>query len=114
MEYSKQPTQPDFFNSDDSKLYYSATSGFSPSNEWYEFDDRADAIDFISENFKSQSFTNQFQIVANEIYDSGELFALLSHQFGDNHEFSEVIDDADLSTLEPPDIADMVAAASRF
>ena len=44
MHYSQQSSAPKWFQSDESKIYESATMGSSPFNEWYEFDDRKDAI----------------------------------------------------------------------
>ena len=107
MEYAQQQTKPDFFNSDDSKLYYSATSGSSQFNEWYEFDDRADAIDFISENFKSQSFLSGHVTFD----DSGTV----DYYDGGDCDWSDV-DGCYVphSGAAPADIADMVAAESRF
>jgi hypothetical protein len=45
MKYASQSNKPDWYRSDDTKLYHSATSGSSPFNEWYEFDDRAEALE---------------------------------------------------------------------
>ena len=55
MKYASQSNKPDWYRSDDTKLYYSATSGSSPFNEWYEFDDRSDALDLAAKSFDSQS-----------------------------------------------------------
>ena len=114
MQYSKSSSAPAWFKSDDSKIYASATSGSSPFNEWYEFDDRADAIKLINSAFDSQSFIDHFQAAQGEYYDAEELFSLLTKQFGEDHDFSEVIDDADLSSLTPAGIGEMVEAESRF
>ena len=38
MKYEREPYQPEWYQSDDTKMYYSVTSGSSVFNEWYEFD----------------------------------------------------------------------------
>ena len=37
MHYSQQSSAPEWFQSDKTKIYESATMGSSPFNEWYEF-----------------------------------------------------------------------------
>ena len=68
MKYASQPNKPDWYRSDDTKLYYSATSGSSPFNEWYEFDDRADALDLVAKSFDSQSVVDCFYFNEGELY----------------------------------------------
>jgi hypothetical protein len=70
MEYTQQASKPDWYQSDDSKLYFASTSGSSPFNEWYEFNDEKDAIDFINEQFESASYTD------NMIMHNGVLYHL--------------------------------------
>ena len=68
MKYASQPNKPDWYRSDDTKLYYSATSGSSPFNEWYEFDDRSDALDLVAKSFDSQSVGDFFYFNEGELY----------------------------------------------
>lgn len=68
MKYASQSNKPDWYRSDDTKLYYSATSGSSPFNEWYEFDDRADALDLVAKSFDSQSVVDRFHFNEGELY----------------------------------------------
>ncbi len=114
MKYAKQESAPEWFRADDSKIYESATSGSSPFNEWYEFDDRADALELISKCFDSQSFVDRFQDAQGEFYESEELHGLLVEQFGQDHDFDEVVDLADLSGLLPSNLGEMIEAESRF
>lgn len=114
MRYARQSTSPEWFRSDNSKIYHSATSGSSPFNGWYEFDDRADAIEIFRTTFHSQSFHDNFTLAEGEVYDSDELGDLLNEQFGHDHDFSEVIDAADLSGIIPADLGDVINAESKF
>ncbi len=114
MKYIQQSTKPAFFNSNTECLYASATSGTSPFNEWYEFDSRQEAVEFIATTFTSQSFVDGFQCAQGEIWDAEELWKLLTAQFGDGFDFDEVIDEADLTSLEPASLQEMVWAESRF
>lgn len=68
MNYASQAYKPDWYESDDTKLYYSATSGSSPFNEWYEFDDRSNALDYIAKLFHSQSVVDRFYFNEGELY----------------------------------------------
>ena len=108
MQYSKTATAPEWFKSDDSKIYASATSGSSSFNEWYEFDDRADALDLISKTFDSQSFVDRFCWFDGEIYDYDQF----------TPESIETADDVDGYVLkeeaEVADLGEMVEAESRF
>lgn len=56
MKYERQPNKPDWYRSDDTKLYHAATSGSSPFNEWYEFDDRAEAVERFADEIKLEEF----------------------------------------------------------
>jgi len=69
MRYKQQSSPPEWYDSDDLKIYASATYGTSTSNEWYEFDDRDDALKLFSKCFDSQSFTDSFEWVNGELYD---------------------------------------------
>lgn len=108
MQYSQSATAPDWFQSDDSKIYASATSGSSPFNEWYEFDNRADALDHIAKAFDSQSFVDGFCWFGGEIYDYDQF----------TPESMETADDIDGYILkdgaEVADLGEMVEAESRF
>lgn len=73
MRYTQKSNKPEWYNSDDSKLYYSATSGSSPFNEWYEFSDEKQAVDYIRVNFTSQSFLDHMVIHEEEIYYDEDL-----------------------------------------
>ena len=106
--------KPDWFRSDDSKIYESATSGTSPFNEWYEFDSRKDAIALIDRAFDSQSFVNRFTPGQGEYYDADDLLGVLNEQFGEDHDYDMVIDEADLSNLTPAGLGEMIEAESRL
>jgi len=62
MKYAQQANKPDWYQSDDSKLYFASTSGSSPFNEWYEIRDHDQAVDYIEANFSSQSFIDNMVI----------------------------------------------------
>ena len=108
MKYQKSSTAPKWFESDDSKLYASATSGSSPFNEWYEFDDRADALELIGKAFNSQSFVDRFCWFEGDIYTYDQF----------TPESIETADDIDGYVLkdgaEVADLGEMVDAESRF
>jgi hypothetical protein len=102
MKYAKQPSAPEWFRSDDSKLYESAQSGSSPFNEWYEFDDREDALDLIAKTFSSQSFIDRFVWFDGDLYEIVQIDAEGSDDF-------KLIDGAVVAGL-----GEMVEAESRF
>lgn len=108
MQYKQSATAPEWFQSDESKIYASATSGSSPFNEWYEFDDRADALELIGKTFDSQSFVDHFCWFNGEIYDYDQF----------TPESVEAADDIDGYVLkqgaEVASIGEMVEAESRF
>lgn len=68
MNYESQAHKPDWYESDDTKVYYSATSGSSPFNEWYEFNNRSEALDYIAKLFDSQSVLDRFYFNDGELY----------------------------------------------
>lgn len=116
-KYCQQSTAPKWFEeleNEGEAITISVTSGSSPFNEWYAFKDRAQAVDFISDCFRSQSVTDGFEFAQGEIYDSEEVYALLDAQFGEGYDYSDVIDDADLSSLTPADLRAVCEAESRF
>ena len=100
MKYKKQSQQPEWYNSDASKIYASSTFGAHPFNEWYEFDDRHDALDMIN-LFESQRFVDNF-----------------THHHGEYYLTEEIIWDGDsiqnLVNLTPADLSEMIAAESNF
>ena len=85
MKYEQSATAPKWFQSDNSKLYASATSGSSPFNQWYEFDDRCDAIWDSGMTFDSQPFMDGFCFFEGEIYDFNQ-FTPESMQAADDPE----------------------------
>tara|TARA_R100000231_G_scaffold138048_1_gene115546 strand:+ start:720 stop:1022 length:303 start_codon:yes stop_codon:yes gene_type:complete len=100
MKYKRQPQKPDWFYSDDSKIYASATFGTHLSNEWYEFDDRQDALEMVN-LFESQRFVDNFTYYNGEYYLS-----------------EDIIWDGDciqnLVNLRPAEIDEMINAESAF
>lgn len=99
MKYEKQPNKPDWYRSNDTKLYSSATSGSSPFNEWYEFDDRAEAV----EHFADQIQIDNFCWIGGEIFHNEDL------------DYNEVSDRFVPSKgAQPADIDDLVQSVSRF
>lgn len=108
MNYAKQANAPEWFQADDSKIYHSVTSGSHPLNEWYEFDDRADALDLIGTAFDSQSFVDRFCWFDGEIYGYDQ-FTPESIATAEDVEGYVLKDDAEVA-----DIGEMVEAESRF
>lgn len=108
MQYSKQSTAPEWFQSDDSKIYHSATSGSSPFNEWYEFDDRKDALELVSSAFNSQSFEDRFTWHDGEIYEYDQFTeeSMKIAESGDDYILKE--------GAEVADLGEMIEAESRF
>ena len=107
MRYKQSATAPEWFKSDNLKLYASATSGSSPFNQWYEFDDRADAIDLISTTF-DQSFRDVFCWFDGEIYDFDQ-FTPESMEAADDPEDYVLKEGAEVASLD-----EIVQAESRF
>ena len=107
MRYKQSATAPEWFQSDNLKLYASATSGSSPFNQWYEFDDRADAIDLISTTF-DQSFRDGFCWFDGEIYDFDQ-FTPESMQAADDPDGYVLKEGAEVASLD-----EIVQAESRF
>jgi len=77
MQYAKQAKKPEWFNSDASKIYASATSGDSVFNEWYQFESHKEAIESITRLFNSQSFLDHFTLgpYGNHYYHSNGVVA---------------------------------------
>jgi hypothetical protein len=108
MKYAQQANAPEWHDSDPSKLYASATSGSSPFNEWFEFDDRADARAMIAQTFTSQAYYDRFTWFEGEVYDYDAFTP-------ESKEFAESSDDFLLKDgAKPADLADMIRAESRF
>ena len=108
MRYKQSATAPEWFKSDNLKLYASATSGSSPSNEWYEFDDRCEAIWDSGMTFKSESFMDGFCWFEGEIYDFDQ-FTPESMQAADDPEGYVLKEGAEVASLD-----EIVQAESRF
>jgi len=100
MKYLKQPHKPDWFNSTDFKIYASATFGTHLSNEWYEFDDRRDALEMIN-LFDSQRFVETFTYYNGDYYLSEEII-------WDGDSIRNIVN------LKPADIGEMISAESNF
>ena len=99
MKYERQPNKPEWYQSDDTKIYYSATSGSSPFNEWYEFDDRPEAV----EHFADQTETDQFCWIGGEIFHLADL------------SYDEVIEGfVRIKGAKPADLDEVVQSVSRF
>jgi len=109
MKYARQERRPEWYDSDESKIYESATSGSHFLNEWYEFDDRADAIAYIGRAFGSQSFTDEFTP-----HSDGEIYAY--DQFTPESVANAFAQDEYvlIEQAEPASIAEMVWAESSF
>ena len=99
MKYERQARKPDWYRSDDTKLYYSATSGESPFNEWYEFDDRAEAVEHFADEIKIESFC----------WLGGEIFHTEDLTYDETSEGFIGREKA-----QPADLADVVQSVSRF
>lgn len=104
VDYKRQPSKPDWYESVDGAIYACATSGSSPFNEWYAFRDRAAAIDFIDSTFHSQSFIDGFEWINDDYYRTADV--------------EWVSEDSDERRLKPgatpAGIDEMVQAESRF
>lgn len=73
MQYAQQAQKPSWYQSNNSNRYYSATSGSSIFNEWYEFEDEYEALMFIQETFESQSFLDHMEFFEHEFYHRSDL-----------------------------------------
>jgi|TARA_B100001094_G_C18185230_1_gene803381 hypothetical protein len=73
MQYAQQAQKPIWYQSNNSNHYYSATSGSSIFNEWYEFIDEYEALMFIQETFGSQSFLDHMEFFEHELYHRSDL-----------------------------------------
>ena len=82
--------------------------GSSTSNEWYEFDDRPDALDLIGKVFKSQSFVDRFTEYNGEFYERDQF----------TEESMEIAEDSDDLVLKEgaqvADLQEMIEAESPF
>ncbi len=99
MIYARQAYKPDWYQSDDTKLYYAATSGSSPFNQWYEFDDRSEAVERLADEIKLESFC----WLGGEIFHTEDL------------EYDEVIEGfVRIKGANPADLDEVVQSVSRF
>lgn len=99
MKYVMQPEKPEWYESNPDKLYYSATSGSHPRNEWYGFDSRQEALDFISEAFISQSYHDNFEWLDGEIYHQFDMWATAEKPW---------------KNVSPADLSEVIRAESIF
>ena len=107
--YAQEIWKPDFFKvaeEHDYGITVKATMGESRFNEWYLFENRAKAIDYIRLVFNSQSFIDNFIVFGNEIYRLDEVHVYLD---SNDEEYIEIPDG-----VEPASLQDMVEAESRF
>tara|TARA_R100001591_G_scaffold111551_1_gene123233 strand:+ start:1017 stop:1349 length:333 start_codon:yes stop_codon:yes gene_type:complete len=107
-EYEQSASPPEWFRTDESRLYFSATSGSSPFNEWYEFKDRADALKYIAEMFHSATFVDHFVWFQGEFYEYDQ-FKPESIETADDIEGYVLKDGAKVA-----DLGDMIEAESPF
>jgi hypothetical protein len=104
MNYAKQSSKPKWFDEDQSKLYHSATSGTSFLNEWYEFEDREDALKYMFSSFEHQTFIDEFTFC-----EDGELYYEEDTIFDEDNSIFNPKDGA-----KPVDIGNAVWAESSF
>lgn len=108
MQYAQQRNAPEWYKNDEGKLYYSCQMGSSTFNEWYEFDDRKDAIETIKD-FHHQSFLDRFTYFEWDFFE-WDFFDMDDLIFDDClSEFVGVKDGC-----EPADIQSMLDAESPF
>lgn len=101
--YAQQASQPSWYQTDDKSLFYSVTRGTSPHNEWFEFKDRTEAIEFINNTFYSSTFVDNF------VYHDGDIYYEYDIMYNqDTYEQDLVIG------AEPACIQDMINAESCF
>ena len=99
MKYERQARKPDWYRSDNTKLYHAATSGSSPFNEWYEFDDRAEAVEHFADEIRLESFC----------WLGGEIFHTEDLTYDETSEGFVRIKGA-----KPADLDEVVQSVSRF
>ena len=63
LNYERQSNQPDWYLREPESFFCAVTSGSSPFNEWYEFKNEEDALDFAL-SFESQSVIDHFEVAA--------------------------------------------------
>lgn len=105
--YAKQPRKPEWFD-ESNPMHLSATSGSSPFNEWYAFQTRRDAVEWLRDTNPPQPFVDKYILFNNDYYEWDAF----------TPESVETMQDADDLVLkpgaEPADLSDLVADASRF
>ena len=99
MRYSMQATKPDWYQSDQAKTYTKAIFGTSPYNEWYEFTDRAEAV----EHFSDQISIDYFHWIGGEIFHMEDLY------YDDIHE-----NFINPSKATPADLGVIAQSVSKF
>lgn len=70
MKYERQSSKPEWYDSNSAKTYTKVTFGSSPFNEWYEFENRSEAI----EHFADQINIDHFHWLGGEIFHIEDLF----------------------------------------
>jgi len=108
MNYKQQAHKPSWYESDDSKIYHKVTSGSSPFNEWYEFDNRKDALDHVALCFYSDSFWQRFSFHNGEIYDDYQFTFESINSAASGDDWILKLD------AKPACIQEMIEAESRF
>jgi hypothetical protein len=98
MNYAQQAHKPEWYKVDDTKLHYAATLGSSPLNEWYEFEDRAEAVEFLTGHLPHKRFC----WVDEEIWDTDYVYR--------DHDTDQWV----LLLEQPADIQVMIEAVSKF
>jgi len=99
MNYAQQAHKPEWYKVDDTKLYHAATSGSSPFNEWYEFNNRAESVEFLADHLPDDKFC----YVGGEIWDMEDLT------------YDEVSEGFVCPTKgQPADIQEIIEASSKF
>ena len=104
-KYNQQATRPEWWADNDSDtIRIAVTSGSSPFNEWYQFANRKEALDFIRETFNSQSYIDQFTWA-----DDGELYHTDDVVWSEDGESN-----APKTNAEPAALLCICSAESRF
>jgi len=104
--YAQQSNKPEWFQSNESHIYACATSGSSTFNEWYEFENREQAIAYINNMFSSQSFIDRYT------FHNGEFYEYDDCHWVENDDYSgDYIPNDD---AEPVSIDELIVVQSRF
>lgn len=113
LNYRRQANQPDWFGEDEDHFYHAVTSGTSPSNEWYEFENYRAALEFAL-TFESQSVIDQFTRVTvgeKERWYHNDDVGIGSNPYASSDEEEGY---AVQQGSKPASFADLAQAESRF